>query len=42
MRNTGNTEEQEQINRDLLEYCHLDTLAMVKIIEKMKELCLSD
>lgn len=42
MRNTGNTEEQEQINRDLLEYCHLDTLAMVRIVEKMKELCLSE
>lgn len=41
MINTGNTEEQEQINRDLLEYCHLDTLAMVKILEKMKKLCLS-
>jgi len=42
MRTTGNTEEQEQINRDLLEYCHLDTLAMVRIVEKMKELCLSE
>ena len=38
MRASTDLEEQEQIKRDLLEYCHLDTLAMLKIVEKMKEL----
>ncbi len=37
MRASADIEEQEQIKRDLLEYCHLDTLAMVRILEKMKE-----
>jgi len=37
MRASTDIEEQEQIKRDLLEYCHLDTLAMVRILEKMKE-----
>ena len=33
-------EEQEEIRHSLLEYCKLDTLAMVKILEKLKELSL--
>ena len=31
-------EEQEQIRKALLEYCKLDTYAMVKIWEKFKEI----
>lgn len=31
--------EMEKIRKDLLEYCKLDTLAMVKIHEKLLELC---
>ena len=31
-------EEQEKIKKALLEYCKLDTLAMVKILEKLKQL----
>jgi len=38
MRASTNVEEQEQIKHDLLEYCHLDTLAMVRILDKMREL----
>jgi len=30
-------EEQERISKALLDYCHLDTLAMVRIFEKLKE-----
>ena len=30
-------EEIEKIKSDLLKYCRLDTFAMVKILEKMKE-----
>lgn len=30
-------EEQEEIRHGLLEYCKLDTLAMVKIWEKLKQ-----
>lgn len=30
-------EEVEQIRKDLLEYCKLDTYAMVKLLEKLKE-----
>ena len=30
-------DEQEKIRKGLLEYCKLDTLAMVKIWEKLKE-----
>jgi len=30
-------EEQERIKKALLDYCHLDTLAMVRIFEKLKE-----
>ncbi len=29
--------EKSTIRKQLLEYCHLDTLAMVRILEKMKE-----
>lgn len=36
MRSSNDPEEQTQIRRDLLEYCHLDTLAMVRILDKMK------
>lgn len=31
-------EEQEKIRKSLLEYCKLDTYAMVKILEKLKEI----
>jgi len=31
-------QEKEQIAKDLLEYCKLDTLAMVKIYEFLKKL----
>ena len=30
-------EEIKQIREDLLKYCHLDTLAMVRILEKLEE-----
>ena len=33
-----NSEEIERIRKALLEYCNLDTLAMVKIVEKLKTL----
>jgi hypothetical protein len=36
MRNTRDKSEIERIRRDLLEYCQLDTLAMVNILEKLK------
>lgn len=35
---TVNPAEAEQIRRDLLEYCKLDTLAMVKLLERLKAL----
>ena len=35
---TSDPAEAEQIRRDLLEYCKLDTLAMVKLLEKLKDL----
>jgi hypothetical protein len=31
-------EKQEEIRKHLLAYCHLDTLAMVKILEKISNL----
>lgn len=31
-------EEQERLRKALLDYCHLDTLAMVKIFEKLNEI----
>jgi hypothetical protein len=30
--------KQEKIRQALLDYCHLDTLAMVRILEKLKKL----
>jgi hypothetical protein len=38
MRATNDCAEQAQIRLDLLEYCHLDTLAMFRILEKMREM----
>jgi len=43
MRTSLDQEEQAQIRQRLLEYCHLDTchldtLAMVKILDKMREM----
>lgn len=40
MRRTVNSEldEQEEIREDLLRYCELDTLAMVRIWEVLEEL----
>ena len=35
---TSDPTETEQIRKDLLEYCKLDTLAMVKLLEKLKDL----
>jgi hypothetical protein len=32
-------EEVERIRQDLLEYCRLDTLGMVRLVEKLKEVC---
>ncbi len=34
-----NLEEKERIRKALLQYCKLDTLAMVRIIEKLRGLC---
>lgn len=34
----GENGETDELRRQLLEYCHLDTLAMVRILEKMREL----
>jgi hypothetical protein len=34
---TTDPQEQERLRRGLLEYCHLDTLAIVRILEKMRE-----
>ena len=34
--------EIERIRNELLEYCRLDTLAMVKILEKLKNECKTD
>jgi hypothetical protein len=34
-----NPEERQQIKTALLAYCRLDTLSMVKILEKMEEMC---
>lgn len=38
MRSSSGQEEQSQVRQNLLEYCHLDTLAMVRILEKMQEM----
>jgi len=32
--------EKEQIKNALLAYCRLDTLAMVKILEKLQKMCI--
>ncbi len=37
---TNNAGEKETIRKQLLQYCHLDTLAMVRILEKMKEMAI--
>jgi hypothetical protein len=38
MSQLSDEKEIERIRRDLLEYCKLDTLAMVKILEKLREM----
>jgi len=38
MNQSNDQREIERIRRDLLEYCKLDTLAMVKILEKLREM----
>lgn len=38
MCSTGNAVEIKQIRKALLEYCKLDTLAMVKIVEKLRKI----
>ncbi len=37
---TNDAGEKETIKKQLLQYCHLDTLAMVRILEKMKEMAI--
>ena len=37
--NLENTQEIENKRNALIEYCRQDTLAMVKILEKIRELC---
>ncbi|MBF0555667.1 MAG: DUF2779 domain-containing protein [Nitrospirae bacterium] len=39
MQELDDAEEIEQIRRDLLDYCELDTLGMVRIVEELKSLC---
>jgi len=38
MQESKDTNEIEKIRRDLLEYCKLDTFAMVRILEKLREI----
>ena len=38
---TTETEERETLRQQLLQYCHLDTLAMIRILNKMKEVIVS-
>lgn len=38
LRDTSDPAEAEEIRKALLEYCKLDTLAMVRILEKLKDL----
>ena len=33
-----NLEEQKEIRKQLLAYCELDTLAMVRVLQKLKEI----
>jgi hypothetical protein len=35
--NIDNDAEAKQVTKDLLAYCELDTLAMVKLLEKLRE-----
>ena len=37
MRETDDQAEREAMSRNLLDYCHLDTLAMVRILEWLRE-----
>jgi len=39
MRDLEDLDATERIRKALLEYCKLDTLGMVKIIEKLKTIC---
>ena len=41
MRNEGDEEQIIKSRLQLLEYCHLDTFAMVRILEKMREMTIS-
>lgn len=38
LRDVKDANEAEQVRRDLLEYCKLDTLAMVKLLERLKDI----
>ncbi|MBK5275701.1 MAG: hypothetical protein JJE30_11690 [Desulfuromonadales bacterium] len=38
MLQAGDERQNAELRKQLLEYCHLDTLAMVRILEKMREL----
>jgi hypothetical protein len=38
MNQLSDQKEIERMRRDLLEYCKLDTLAMVKILERLREM----
>jgi len=38
LRATSDAAEKEQIRKYMLAYCHLDTLAMVRILDKMREM----
>jgi hypothetical protein len=38
MHRSGDDEQIAELRQQLLEYCHLDTLAMVRILEKMREM----
>jgi len=42
LRETGDPIEREKLRRALLEYCKQDTLAMVRILEKVREAAASD
>lgn len=42
MRETADPTEREKLRRNLLDYCELDTLAMVRILEKVREAAASD
>jgi len=42
MRETADPTERKKLRRALLDYCELDTLAMVRILEKVREAAASD